>query len=425
MAKCPPSGEPVHMPISPRGWGLCPAEDRNSPVLDALGLSKEDLEHRARENTYHWLPRQFDDQAGAFHGYYDARSRMLTEPQTVNLIAPFQCMAAFDRYEDEQFLEMARRCGDWLDEFMVETHPMSLVAGGVRDNIKPTQLWTKYTADYVTLNLGLWERLEDEVYLSRATGSSRFLLQSQNHHFAPKYDHFHESWLTRGWQSFGRVIVALIALQEFTGDRMWLERAHDWAEYALTLQAENGSFYLINNIYYSSDMAADEIRALVRVYLRTEDERFLEAGLRFADWHLETQRPGGAWHLSEDRWGVPVTEYVGPGDMPNIAIALLLAHKASGRPEYVDGAARALRYSLNQQQVPGGEDAPYIDDPNTHWGFWSWDPPYDYTMSADQSTHHVRGYWFFLDYLLSLPDEQLDEIEVHARGASPEAQPSA
>jgi hypothetical protein len=413
------------MPISPHGWGLCPAEGDGHPVLEALGLSKDDLENRARRNTYEWLPRQFDDDAGAFHGYYDARSGMLTEPQTVNLIAPFQCMAAFDRFRDEQFLEMARRCGDWLDDYMVETHPMSLVAGGVRDNIKPTQLWTKYTADYVTLNLGLWERLQDEVYLSRAVASSRFLLQSQNHHFAPKYDHFHESWLTRGWQSFGRVIVALIALQEFTDDKAWLERAKAWAEYAATIQADNGCFYLINAIYYSSDMAADEIRALIRVYLRTEDERFLDAALRFADWHLETQRPDGAWHLSEDRWGVPVTEYVGPGDMPNIAIALLLAHKASGKPEYIESAARALRYSLKQQQIPDGEDRPYDDDPNTHWGFWSWDPPYDYTMSADQSTHHVRGYWFFLDYLLSLPEEQLEEIQAHVRGASPEAQPSA
>lgn len=401
----------VHMSISPRGWGLEPAGNRDWDGFARLGLAKEDLERRARENTYQWLRRQFNEELGAFHGFYDARSRTFAPPQNVNIIAPFQCMAAFDRYGDEEFLAMARRCADWLDANMVETHPMSLVLGGVLDNIKRTQLWTKYTADYVTLNLGLWERLGDERYLGRAMQSSRFLLQSQNHGFAPKYDHWHERWIPAGWQSFGRVIVAMIALSEFCEADAWLERAMTWAEYGCSLQAENGCFYLINDDYYSSDIAADEIRGLLRVYSRTGEKRFLEAGLRFADWHVANQRPDGAWPLSEDRWGEAVTEYTGPGDMPNIATALLLAHKLTGERKYVVSAIRALRYSVSQQQLPEGPGRPYGDDVVTHWGFWSWDPPYDYTMSADQSTHHVRGYWFFLDYMLSLPKEELAAIE--------------
>jgi len=386
---------------------LAPAEAAEG---DLLGLPAGELEDRARNNTYHWLRTQFSDELGAFHGYCDARSGTLAEPQTVNLIAPYQCIAAFDRYQDEQFLTMARRASDWLDGNLVETHPMSLVLGGVLDNIKTQQLWTKYTADYVTLNLGLWERLDEQTYLDRAVQSSRFLLQAQNHNFAPKYDHWHESWLPKGWQSFGRVIVALIALQELAGEEDWLERARAWAEHGLKLQADNGCFYLINNTYYSSDIAADEIRGLIRVAAQTGDQQCLDAAARFADWHLDRQDPDGSWPLSEDRWGVPVTNYKGPGDMPNIAIALLLTHKATGEARYVAGAARALRYSMSQQQVPGDPDGHYAEDPVTHWGFWSWDPPYDYTMSADQSTHHVRGYWFFLDYVSSLPDEEIQRI---------------
>ncbi len=147
------------------------------------------------------------------------------------------------------------------------------------------------------------------------------------------------------------------------------------------------------------------------MYLRTGDERFLAGGLRFADWHLDHQDSYGGWPLSEDRWGAAVTDYKGPGDMPNIAISLLLAHRTTGLSKYIDGAAKALRYSLSQQSLPNQEGQPYHDDPNTHWGFWSWDPPYDYTMSADQSTHHARGYWFFIDYLLSLSEEQLALID--------------
>ncbi|KPL12147.1 hypothetical protein AMJ85_01900 [candidate division BRC1 bacterium SM23_51] len=393
----------VQMAISPLGWGLEPAGKRDSKFLAAIGLAKRDLESRARHNTYDWLRGQFNHEFGAFHGFYDARTRTLALPQTVNLIAPFQLMAAFDRYEDAELLAMARRSSDWIEANIVETHPMSLVLGGVLDNIKPTQLWTKYTADYVTLNLGLWQRLGDEEHLARAIRGSKFLLQSQNHDFAPKYDHWHERWIERGWQSFGRVVVAMLALAECTEDGKWHDRAKVWAEHGLSLQAENGCFYLINNDYYSSDIAADEIRALVLMHWHTGDKRFLAAAVRFADWHLENQAANATWPLSEDRWGEEVTEYVGPGDVPNISIALLKMHRATGELKYVVSAVKALRYSLTQQQLPGRKGQPYIEDPATHWGYWSWDPPHDYTMSADQSTHHVRGYWFFLDYFLSLP----------------------
>lgn len=398
------------MAISPRGWGLEPAGERDSEFLSAIGLAKDDLESRARHNTFDWLRGQFNNEFGAFHGFYDARTRTLALPQTVNLIAPFQLMAAFDRFEDAELLAMARRSSDWIEANIVETHPMSLVLGGVLDNIKPTQLWTKYTADYVTLNLGLWRRLREGEHLARAIRGSKFLLQSQNHGFAPKYDHWHERWIERGWQSFGRVIVAMLALCECTRDHKWQERAKAWAEYGLSLQAENGCFYLINNDYYSSDIAADEIRGLILVHWRTGDRRFLSAAVRFADWHLKNQRPDGAWALSEDRWGEEVTEYIGPGDVPNLSIALLKVHRATGDLKYIVGAVKALRYSLTQQQLPDREGQPYVEDPATHWGYWSWDPHYDYTMSADQSTHHVRGYWFFLDYFLSLSRQEQAKV---------------
>jgi len=395
----------IHMTVSPQSWGLERSNHKVSRHLATLGLPRAELEARARRNTYEWLMKQFDEDEGAFHGYYDPRVKRLAPAQTANLIAPFQLIAAFDRYDDETLLVMARRAADWLEMEMVESHPMSLVLGGVRDNIKPTQLWTKYTADYVTLSLSLYERMKDEELLARAVRSSKFLLQSQNHGFAPKFDHGPEGWVERGWQSFGRVIVAMIALQEFTGEEGWLDRALLWAEYGLSLQAADGCLYLINGDYYSSDIAADEIRGLIRVHWRTERSRFLEAAVRFADWHLERQLPNGAWPLSVDRWGETVGEYIGPGDIPNIAISMLLMHKATGEPKYLASAVRALRYSVAQQCVPG-LDCPFAEDPRCQWGFWSWDPRYDYTMSSDQSTHHCRGYWFFLDYFLSLPGEE-------------------
>jgi hypothetical protein len=391
--------------VTPQGWGLKPAAEQTHPNrLATLGLDAADLENRAKQNTYLWLMQQYNAEIGAFHGYYDPRNKSLNEPQTVNLIAPFQLLAAFDRYQDQMLLDRARACCDWMYKTYVDSHPMSFVLGGVRDNIKPRELWTKYTADYVLQCLSLFVRTNDSEYFDRARDSAKFLRQAQHHNFSCKYDHDKDAWIERGWQSFGRVAHALSAMAEVTQDQVWLDWAIQWGDRALELQWGDGGFYLINDTYYNSDIAADEIRALIHLHRLTKREKFLKAGLRYADWHVERQRSDGAWWLSVDRYGLTVNEYVGPGDIPNIAIAMLMAHRETGKVMYFKSAARALLYSLSKQALPGS-DAPYLDDPRVPWGFWSWDPYYDYTMSADQSTHHVRAYWFFLDYFFSLNDE--------------------
>jgi hypothetical protein len=87
--------------------------------------------------------------------------------------------------------------------------------------------------------------------------------------------------------------------------------------------------------------------------------------------------------------------------VPNIAVALLRLHSVTEDEAYLKAALRAFRYSLSKQVLPEG-DEPYAADPRVQWGFWSWDPYYDYTLSGDQSTHHVRGMMFLLDYVGAL-----------------------
>ena len=391
------------VPVVPRAWGLEPADTgRRYPVLRQIGLSVAQIEKRVRHNVQDWLPRQFLGDHGAFAGFYDARTRHFAPPQTANLIAPWELLAAYDRLGGDEFLHRARSCLDWLHLHMVDDHPMSLVLGGVVDNLKPNQVWTKYTADYVLSNLALYERTGDEELLRRAAQSGRFLIQSASHGFRPKYDLWQERWLDQGWQSFGRVALALWSLHKVTGETHWFERAVNWCQYGQTLAATNGCFYLVHEQYYSSDVAADELRALLQLYLDTGYDSFLQAATRFADWHVQAQRPEGSWCLTVDRSEVPVGQYVGPGDIPNIACALLLLHRHTDVLDYAASAVRAARYALSTQAVPG-TGQPYEEDESTHWGFWSWQPPYDYTMSVDQSTHHVRGLWAVIDYLSALP----------------------
>jgi hypothetical protein len=121
--------------ISPQDWGLPVAPATSTDPVPGLGVSPADLEHRIRQCVYEWFPRQFDDNAGAFYGFYSAPEQRFEPPQTVNLIAPWALLAAYDRYLDATLLTMARRATDWFYRHFVVTHPMSVVIGGVRERL--------------------------------------------------------------------------------------------------------------------------------------------------------------------------------------------------------------------------------------------------------------------------------------------------
>lgn len=391
--------------VSPSEWGLEPADQSKLKAWLSVGVDAEDWEERARQATYHWLMRNWVEEAGAFAGHYHAPSHTHEPPQLTNLLAPWQLMAAYDRYGDDELLHKAKRAADWLNDNLVETHPMSMVVGGVRDAWRPEEVWTKFTAEFVMENLALCDRLGDAEYMRRALQSIRFLTQAELHDHACEYDHRSQMWMQRGWQSFGRTIEAFLELYEATEDNRWLGRALAWGEYGLTLQAPDDCFYLINGEYYNTDVAADELRALTFLYEQTKLPQFLRAAKSFADWHIRSQRPDGAWLLTIDRWSRPVSEYVGPGDVPNLAISFLSLHRCTGDPQYIQAALKGMHYVLERQVIPGSSE-PYSDDENVMWGIWSWDPYYDYSMSGDQVTHFARGIWFVLDYLASLSSEQ-------------------
>jgi hypothetical protein len=384
--------------ISPQDWGLAVADTTSREPIPGLNISPFDLEQRIYHCTYQWAQRHFDDEAGAFYGFYSAVDQCFEPPQTVNLIAPWQLLAAYDHYRDADLLTRASRASDWFYNHFVMTHPMSIVIGGVAESLPTTELWTKFASEYVMLCLGLYTRTGKTVYFDRARQSAGFLVQATRYHYRPKYNTGQSAWQEKGWQSFGRVIESFLLLAEVSEEPGWRDYAFKWGEYGLGLQAADGGFYLIDDDYFNTDIAADELRALVFLHEQTHRADFFQAAERFADWLIARQREDGSWPLTIDRDGNLVVPTAGPGDIPNIAIALLRLHHVTGKASYLDAACRSLRYSLTMQILPGGEH-PYHDDPNVQWGFWSWDPYYDYTISGDQATHHVRGFLFALDYL--------------------------
>ncbi|WP_119070220.1 hypothetical protein [Aggregatilinea lenta] len=384
--------------ISPQDWGLPVTADPSADVIAALGASEADLAARARHATETWLPQMFDAQTGAFYGYLSVRDGYREPPQTSNLIAPWQLMAAYDRTGNADLLDMARQSAEWFYTHHVTDHPMAVVAGGVRDGVATDHLWTKFAGEEIVTCLGLHARTGEPRWLDRAVRGGRYLIQARRHGFAPRYELSSGRWLALGWDSWGRAAEAALLLWQALDDPRWMDEALAWGEHGLAIQAANGTFYLIDGEYYNTDLAADELRALTFLYEATGREPFLMAARRFADWHLSQQTDAGAWPLTIDADGNVVMPTVGPGDVPNIAVALLRLHAVTHDAAYLDAAQRAMRYSLSQQVTPDGEH-PYHDDPRAQWGFWSWDPYYDYTLSPDQATHHARGMWFLLDYL--------------------------
>lgn len=389
--------------VSPQDWGLPvapPAARAPEEPIPEVGLAPAELEARAWSSVKSWLPGQYDEGHGAFHGHYSAPERRLEVFNTVNLVGPWQLLAAFDRSGDRAYLDMALRAADWFHANYAVSHPMSVCVGGIRDTGRRHELWTKYAAEHAILNAALARRTAEERLLDRAKQSASFLRQSRRHLFAPRYDENRGEWLHRGWQSFGRCVEANLELERATGERAWLDEALAWGEHGLGLQHADGGYYLLDGEYYNSDIAADELRALCFLHELTGRADFLHAAAAFGRWHLEQRRPNGFWPVNLDTDGHAVAEIAGPGDMSNLAISFLRLSvcDAGSREQWLGAARSALGYGFSRQAVEGSGQ-PYLDDPRVLWGFWSWDPYYDYTLSADQSTHHVRAAFFLLDLM--------------------------
>jgi hypothetical protein len=252
--------------ISPQDCGLPVATGLPETIVPELGVSLSELDSRARAATYEWLPRQFDETTGAFYGYYRAGDGYREPPQTVNLIAPWQLLAAYDRYADAHLLDLARRAATWFYERHVVTHPMSTVIGGVRDGVNTDEVWTKFTAEEIVTCLGLFQRTGAGEWLERAVQSGRCLIQARRHGFAPRYSLKTNRWLEMGWDSWGRAVEANLLLWRACSEQRWLDEAVLWGDHALDVQAEDGAFYLIDAEYYNTDLAADELRALTLLY---------------------------------------------------------------------------------------------------------------------------------------------------------------
>jgi rhamnogalacturonyl hydrolase YesR len=388
--------------ISPADWGYhVPGDKGREKIKQVFGHSYEELERRTKNAVYEFVNRLYDEKEGALHHYYRADNQYISEMDSGNYLMAINFLLMNDRYGDSEMLRKAENCFQWAYRNCTETHPMFTWQGGVQDGFKTNELYVKYTGDAFWVCLALYKRTGNEDYMFYAKQFHSFFKQARKAGFKYKYDTNTYQWMDTGfvWRAFGFPVTAYLEFYELTGDEAYLEHAIAWGEHGLTLQREDGGFYLIDGQFWNSDLTAPELRGLVFLYEATKDERFIAAAQRYADWLIDHQREDGAWPIGIDEDGEICAPNVGPGDVPNIAMSLIRLHENTHKQKYLDSAVSAVRYSLVMQAVEDGRYPYYLDDPHVKWGFWSWEPLYDYSLSGDQSVHHIRGILFVADYI--------------------------
>lgn len=388
--------------INPKEWGYkAPSEKGSLKIEEILGENFESIKNRIENCVYSFLDRLYDENEQALRHYYRADNKYTSELDSGNFLMAINYLVIYDMNGDENMLKKAENCFQWAYENVTEIHPMFTWQGGVRDGFKHNELYVKYTGDaFLTCN-ALYKRTKDEKYLFYIKQFHNFFKQAKKAGFMYKYDTNTYQWSQKGfvWRSFGFPVNSYLELYEITKDENYLNEAIEWGNHGLTLQEEDGGFYLIDGDFWNSDLTAPELRSLVYLYEITKDKKYLEAAEKFADWLLKYQREDGAWVIGIDEDGEVCAPNVGPGDTPNIGVSLLRLDQHVNHNRYFDASVKAMKYSLSMQAVENGKYPLYLEDERAKWGFWSWEPLMDYSLSGDQSVHHIRGLLFMSYYI--------------------------
>lgn len=385
--------------VSSADWKLGSGKVDDVLVTEVLGHPYAELEDRCRNAVEQFVVGTYDESVGAARHYYSARDQRMDEFDSGNFLIALNFLTMYDRYGDEEMLNRAESCYRWAYDNCTETHPMFTWQGGVRDGFAPHELYVKYTADAFITALALHARRPSADFEHHIVQYHSFLKRARRAGFKFTFNRQTYAWTDVGfsWNGFGGPVLAYLQAHETLGDSGFLDEALLWGRYGLDRQGGDGGYYLLDGEFWNSDLTALELRALVHLHEVTGEADYLNAARRYADWLVKHQRDDGAWPIGIDLDGEVCAPNVGPGDMPNIAMSLVRLHMAHPEQVYLDAAVGAVRFAIGTQLASPGQR--YWDDPRARWGFWSWVPAYDWTLSGDQVVHHVRGIMMLADYL--------------------------
>ena len=168
--------------------------------------------------------------------------------------------------------------------------------------------------------------------------------------------------------------IGLLKLSRATGDQRYETAARKVCEWALSLQDADGSFRaseMLHQVVSLSHCYAAE--GLLYAHFALDDEKYLRAAVRAAEWLLSVQNRDGSINIAyKQDWlkmGRRITEMVFPRKVTDATAQAMrlwtLLYLLNGDPRMMEAARKAADF-VREMQVAG------TADPNASGGFYFW-----------------------------------------------------
>ena len=154
-------------------------------------------------------------------------------------------------------------------------------------------------------------------------------------------------WAAAYPETTGYTIPTLLHAAERLGEERYRELALALADWLLAESAPEGgvAHWQLKQAPVVFD-TGQVMFGWLAAYDATQDERYLQAASRAADWLVSIQDPQGVW-LKNQHLGVAKTIDT------RVAWALLVLHKRSGQNAWLEAARRNLEWAVGQQETMG------------------------------------------------------------------------
>ncbi len=159
---------------------------------------------------------------------------------------------------------------------------------------------------------------------------------------------FRHGWLTSYPETTGYIIATFLDYYHFTNDGEYLNRVARMADWLVSIQLQDGTFQggLISEppkpIVFNTGQVT---QGLTRIYIETQQKRYLEAAISAGKWLVEVQDKDGAWR----RFTYNSIAHV---YHTRVAWSLIELNEITSGP-YLESAMRNINWALSNQ-LPNG-----------------------------------------------------------------------
>lgn len=201
-----------------------------------------------------------------------------------------------------------------------------------------------------------------------------------------------DGWLPPYPETTGYIIPTFYDYAKLAGEEEWRDRAVAMADWEVEVQMANGA---VQAGFYKSN-GADQVPAVFntgqvilgwcRAFVETQNDKYLNAAKRAADWLVSIQDEDGAWRFRSSETETTVHAY----DV-RTAWALLEIHAIMGDPAYRESAQRQISWTLRQQKDNGWFENNAFFITSKKWGSIPFTHNIAYVMEGLQESHRLLG----------------------------------